>query len=38
MYACPCGERFPPTLHGAWTAKLHAEDEGHRPRWNPGWC
>lgn len=32
MYACNYGERFPGTLAGAWQAKLHAEDHGHRLR------
>jgi hypothetical protein len=32
---CTCGERFPGTLHGAWNAKLHAEDHGHRLRSMP---
>ena len=33
MYLCKnCGETFSGTLHGAWTAKLHAEDFGHRLR------
>ena len=31
-HVCNCGEAFPGTLHGAWNAKLHAEDRGHRLR------
>lgn len=31
-HECNCGEAFPGTLQGAWTAKLHAEDHGHRLR------
>lgn len=31
-HRCNCGEVFPGTLHGAWTAKLHVEDLGHRLR------
>ena len=31
-YQCNCGERFPCSLLGAWEAKLHAEDAGHRLR------
>lgn len=35
-YLCNCGARFAPTLHGAWEAKLHAEDHGHRlVPWRP---
>jgi hypothetical protein len=30
MYICNCGEDFAPDLAGAWAAKLHAEDNGHR--------
>jgi hypothetical protein len=29
-YLCNCGAQFPATLHGAWEAKLHAEDHEHR--------
>jgi hypothetical protein len=36
MYACNCGERFAGTLSGAWEARLHAEDLGHRLRPGPG--
>jgi hypothetical protein len=32
MHTCNCGDTFPATLQGAWTAKLHAEDHGHRLR------
>jgi hypothetical protein len=31
-YACHCGERFAPSLLGAWEAKMHVEDHGHRLR------
>lgn len=34
-YRCNCGEAFPATLHGAWMAKLHVEDHGHRLRSAP---
>lgn len=34
-HRCNCGEEFPGTLHGAWTAKLHVEDHGHRLRSAP---
>lgn len=34
-YRCNCGETFAGTLDGAWDAKLHVEDLGHRLRSEP---
>lgn len=30
MHVCTCGRTFPGTLAGAWEAKQHADEAGHR--------
>ena len=36
MHTCSCGRTFPPTLDGAWAAKVHAEAHHHRLVRAPG--